>query len=132
MARHGLCTRLLVIGGLNTAFSAFYYVRVLKVMILDKTLDEVEGREPAPLRLPAGALAFTGVLAAAVIALGVAFNFLMRASEQGVESFAVAAVAVPGARPAVPFRPIDVPRINPRGGQPRGQGQPKAAPKGGR
>ena len=58
----------------------FYYVRVLKVMILDKTLDENRGPRTAPLRLPAGALAFTGVLAAAVIALGQRSNLPNRVS----------------------------------------------------
>ena len=78
---------LLVIGGLNTAFSAFYYVRVLKVMVLDKSLDEVEGREPAPLPAPVSGAAYAGFLAAAVLGLGVAFNFLAAASADGVKSF---------------------------------------------
>jgi NADH-quinone oxidoreductase subunit N len=80
---------LLVIGGLNTAFSAFYYLRVLKVMVLDKSLDEVEGREPAPVRSPASGAAYTGFMAVAVLGLGVAFNFLAAASADGMKSFDV-------------------------------------------
>ena len=48
----GVYYALLVIGGINTALSAVYYIRVLKVMILDKSLDEIEGREPIRVRLP--------------------------------------------------------------------------------
>jgi NADH-quinone oxidoreductase subunit N len=80
---------LLVIGGLNTAFSAFYYLRVLKVMVLDKSLDEVEGREPAPVRSPASGAAYAGLMAVAVLGLGVAFNFLAAASADGMKSFDV-------------------------------------------
>jgi NADH-quinone oxidoreductase subunit N len=78
---------LLVIGGLNTVFSAVYYLRVLKVMILDKSAEETEGREAARLRVPAGAAAFTGLLAAGVVALGVAWNPLIVASDKGVAKF---------------------------------------------
>src|SRR5947209_1949427 len=53
---------LLVIGGLNTVFSAVYYLRVLKVMILDKSAEETEGREAVRVRVPVGAAAFTGLL----------------------------------------------------------------------
>src|SRR5207249_4819767 len=45
---------LLVIGGLNTVLSLFYYINVLKVMALDLPLDDIEGREPAPLPLSPG------------------------------------------------------------------------------
>jgi NADH-quinone oxidoreductase subunit N len=78
---------LLVIGGLNTVFSAVYYLRVLKVMILDKSAEETEGREAARLRVPAGAAAFTGLLAAGVVVLGVAWNPLITASDKGVAKF---------------------------------------------
>ena len=74
--------------GINTALSAVYYIRVLKVMILDKSLDEIEGREPVRLRLPAPAVAYAGFLAVVVIGLGVAWNFLAVASAEGVKSFA--------------------------------------------
>jgi NADH-quinone oxidoreductase subunit N len=83
----GVYYALLVIGGLNTAISAVYYVRVLRVMILDKSLDEVEGRAPIPVRLPVPAAAYGGFLAAVVIGLGVAWNFLAAASSQSVKPF---------------------------------------------
>jgi NADH-quinone oxidoreductase subunit N len=96
---------LLVIGGINTALSAVYYVRVLKVMILDKSLYEVEGRAPIPVRIPALATAYAGFLAAVVIGLGVAWNFLTVASSEGVRPFAREAPAPPA-----------VPKVAARGG----------------
>jgi NADH-quinone oxidoreductase subunit N len=78
---------LLVIGGLNTALSAFYYLRVLKTMILDKPLDVIEGENPTPLRIPAAAMAFTAFLAAAVVVLGVIVDPVANAGEQSVASF---------------------------------------------
>ena len=36
---------LLVIGGINTVFGLFYYVRVLKVMILERPVEELEGED---------------------------------------------------------------------------------------
>jgi NADH-quinone oxidoreductase subunit N len=78
---------LLVIGGLNTALSAFYYLRVLKTMILDKPLDVVEGESPTPLRIRAAAMAFTAFLAAAVVTLGVVVDPVANAGEQSVAGF---------------------------------------------
>jgi NADH-quinone oxidoreductase subunit N len=78
---------LLVIGGLNTAFSAFYYLRVLKTMIFDQPLDAVESQTPTPLRMPAAATAYAGFLAAAVVALGVIVDPVANAGEQSVVNF---------------------------------------------
>jgi hypothetical protein len=112
---------LLVIGGINTAFSAFYYVRVLKVMVLDRSLEDVEGREPAPLRVPAAATAYAGVMAAAVVGLGVAWNEVAVASEQGVQSFAkaVPAPVTTTVAPAERVRPGG--RDRPKAGPPKGK-----------
>ena len=52
---------LLVIGGLNTVLSLFYYVKVLKVMILDQPLEVVESRPVAQLPTPFLANAYLGV-----------------------------------------------------------------------
>jgi NADH:ubiquinone oxidoreductase subunit 2 (subunit N) len=78
---------LLVVGGLNTAISAVYYIRVLKVMVLDRSVEEVEGQPPAPLPLPAGRAAYATILAVAVVALGVFWNAVTRASDRGVDRF---------------------------------------------
>jgi NADH-quinone oxidoreductase subunit N len=106
---------LLVVGGLNTAFSAFYYVRVLKVMILEKAPEDVAGVEPAPLRVPVPAAAYTALLGVVVIGLGVAWNPLVAASNEGVRSF------------AAPPPPVVVRPLNPPGGrQTRPVGRPQA------
>jgi NADH-quinone oxidoreductase subunit N len=78
---------LLVIGGLNTVISVVYYLKVLKVMILDKSLEEVEGRPPAPLSIPAGSVVYASLLAAMIFVVGILWNPLALASDQGVKRF---------------------------------------------
>ena len=79
---------LLVIGGLNTVLSLFYYVKVLKVMILERPLEVVEGRAPTPLRMPASWSVYVLVLAAMIFVVGLAWNPLDTASRiQGVNGF---------------------------------------------
>lgn len=78
----------LLAGGLNTVISLFYYVRVLKVMVLEKTLEEVEDREieqkPAPL-FPS---IYATALAVIIVVAGVLWNPLAeRTSGQGVDTF---------------------------------------------
>jgi NADH-quinone oxidoreductase subunit N len=58
---------LLVIGGLNTVVSAMYYIKVLRVMILDRRLEEVEGRPTPRLVVPATVSAYASLLAAVVL-----------------------------------------------------------------
>jgi NADH-quinone oxidoreductase subunit N len=87
---------LLVIGGLNTVLSLFYYVKVLKVMILERPLEVVEGRTPAPLRMPASWSVYALVLAAMIFVVGLAWNPLDTASRvTGVNGFQ--ALPAPGA-----------------------------------
>src|SRR5207237_569033 len=78
---------LLVIGGLNTVISAVYYVKVLKVMILEKPLDEIEGLPPERLPEPAGPRIYAVVLALLILAAGVIVDPLARASQLGVTPF---------------------------------------------
>jgi NADH-quinone oxidoreductase subunit N len=78
---------LLVIGGLNTVLSAVYYVKVIKVMILDRSLDDVEGRPPVPLPERAGARVYAGLLVAALFAVGLAWDPVLGASRAGVDHF---------------------------------------------
>ena len=112
---------LLVIGGINTVFSLFYYVRVLRVMILEKPLEEVEGRPATDLGVPTGAVGYTAVLAVVVVALGIVWNPLAEASDQSVRRFAPLA-AVP--QPLVPAAKAPAEKAGPKGG--RGKGNPKA------
>jgi NADH-quinone oxidoreductase subunit N len=64
---------LLVIGGLNTAISLFYYLRVVKVMTLD---DERDSRPPASLSLASIPGAYVALITAPVFALGLFWDRL--------------------------------------------------------
>ncbi len=79
---------LLVVGGLNTVISLFYYVKVLRVMVLEKSLEEVEGRPVEALDVPLVARSYTAVLALVVIVLGLFWGPLARWSyREGVAGF---------------------------------------------
>ena len=60
---------LVVVLGLNTVISAVYYLKVMKVMILDHRAEDLEGTDPPPLREPFGAVSYAGLMAAAVVGL---------------------------------------------------------------
>lgn len=125
---------LLVIGGLNTAFSAFYYMRVIKVMILDSPLEEVEGQQPTPLRIPFMATAYTGALAAIVLALGIVVNPLAKASAFSADTLQRTPILQPVERATQPGQGKGKAKGGgkaPQRGQPKGQqkGQPKGAAK---
>jgi NADH-quinone oxidoreductase subunit N len=92
---------LLVIGGINTVFSAVYYVKVMKVMILETTLEDVEGREPAPLPEPAPTVAYSFVLALLLFVITVFMNPLEVVSQKGVESFQIRQARERAAVPAL-------------------------------
>jgi NADH-quinone oxidoreductase subunit N len=79
---------LLVIGGLNTVLSAIYYIKVLRVMILDRRLEEVEGRPTEPLPVPRVVAYFAALLAGVILALGIFWGPLDQASRgPGVDGF---------------------------------------------
>jgi NADH-quinone oxidoreductase subunit N len=68
---------LLVVAAINTVLGAVYYIKALRVMVL----------EPAPAgaatgRVGVGAYAYLAILAGGVIALGLFWNFLVDASSQ--------------------------------------------------
>jgi NADH-quinone oxidoreductase subunit N len=83
---------LLVIGGLNTVISAVYYLTVMKVMILDRPLEEVDARPPARLPLAAGSAVYGSLLAAMIFIVFLAWQPLGDASDQGVNRFQKLAV----------------------------------------
>src|SRR5438132_7309792 len=93
---------LLVIGALNTVLSVFYYLKVLKVMALDKPLEEIEGRPAVPLAGPLGFRLYATLLAGAVLVLGIFWDPLARASDRGVDRFGQ--VMSPAAREEVARR----------------------------
>jgi NADH-quinone oxidoreductase subunit N len=78
---------LLVIGGLNTVLSVVYYLKVMKVMILETTLEEVEGRPSPPLSAPGSELLFASLLAVVILVVGILWDPLARMSDHGVKGF---------------------------------------------
>ncbi len=78
---------LLVVGGINTVISAVYYIKVMKVMILDERVEDVEGREPAVLPERVPAVTFATLVALAVVVLGIAVDPVVAASRMGVDRF---------------------------------------------
>ncbi len=74
---NGFLLVLLVVGGLNTAISLFYYLRVVKVMTIDPELDSAKIAAATPLSLMAGTfLAFLALLTIPVLTLIVYTNGL--------------------------------------------------------
>jgi NADH-quinone oxidoreductase subunit N len=78
---------LLVIGGINTAISAVYYIRVLKVMILDAPEDEQAPSQAQPFPVSPGAAFYGAILAGMVFVVGLAWQPLILASDRGVDRF---------------------------------------------
>jgi NADH-quinone oxidoreductase subunit N len=75
-------------GGLNTVISLFYYIKVLKVMVLEKTLEEVEDRPIVSRPVPMLQGLFATFLALVVLGLGIIWNPVANASlSDGVQSF---------------------------------------------
>jgi NADH-quinone oxidoreductase subunit N len=90
---------LLVIGGLNTVLSLLYYIKVLRVMILDKPLEEVEGRPTEPLPVPYLPALYAVLLSALIFVVGLAWGPLDTASRvRGVEGLPPASPAAAQAR----------------------------------
>ncbi|GIW78518.1 MAG: NADH-quinone oxidoreductase subunit N [Gemmatales bacterium] len=78
---------LLVIGALNTVISAFYYLKVVRTMILDKPVEVIEGEEPEPYSTPAMDSLYAFVLSALIFVVGILWNPLIQASDAGASSF---------------------------------------------
>lgn len=89
----GTLIALLVVAGLNTVLSVFLYLKVVKVMILDQPLEEIEGRTPEPLPETGGMQLYLGLLSAAIVAIGVYWGPIYQAGQSGVSQFQ----AAPGA-----------------------------------
>jgi NADH-quinone oxidoreductase subunit N len=106
---------LLLVGGLNTVISAVYYLKVMKVMILDERVEDVEGRAPVALRERFPAVAFASLVALVVLALGILVNPVVAASRASVDRFRRVESRVP-------------PRGNVRPGGPRPPRQPRPRP----
>jgi len=85
---------LLVIGGFNTVFSAVYYLKVLKVMIIEEKAEDLEGQEAQRLPEPAPSVAYAVALTLAVLLLGVIVDPVLAAGKSGAERYQAAPPAV--------------------------------------
>jgi NADH-quinone oxidoreductase subunit N len=103
--------------GLNTVISLVYYAKVLKVMALERNLEEVEGTPVRQMPLPVIHATFLSAVAAALLAIFIFWNPLKVASADGVNSFArpPAVQAAQTPQPA-PVQAIAV--VGPEGVQP--------------
>ncbi|MFQ3651026.1 MAG: NADH-quinone oxidoreductase subunit N [Gemmataceae bacterium] len=79
---------LLVIGALNTILSAYYYLKIMKVMVLDRRTEDIEGTEPPRYPTPWLTQAYTIFFAFAVLGLGIGWGPLLLASQQALARFA--------------------------------------------
>ena len=78
---------LLFVLGINSVLSLVYYVNALKVMIIEKPIEEVEGREAEPVKISFGANLYSGLMAFLVLLLGILWNPLAVLTEQGTKPF---------------------------------------------
>jgi NADH-quinone oxidoreductase subunit N len=108
---------LLVIGGINTVVSAFYYLKVLRVMVLERSDEELASRAP-PVGQPISMSSLVYALALGVFIFlgGIFWNPIEAASDRGVTDFR-------------PSPPVDLPREGPVGAA--GGGAPPPVPPGG-
>ncbi len=107
---------LVLAGGINSVISLFYYVKVLKVMILERTLEEVESRPVEAKPAPVLQAVYATALALVVLGLGIRPNELtVASSQQAIDGFR-AAPAEPRAKAAVePARQPPPPPGGPKG-----------------
>ena len=77
-----------VAAGLNTVLSLFYYAKVLKVMALERNLEEVEGTPVRQIPLPVAHSAYLIGLSAALLFMFISWDPLVNASSvKAVDSF---------------------------------------------
>ncbi|WP_439627942.1 NADH-quinone oxidoreductase subunit N [Gemmata sp.] len=72
---------LLAIGAVNTAVSAYYYLKIARAVLLDEPTD------PAPIRTTPLTAAYLALLAAALLALGVVWDPLTDLTGRAVATF---------------------------------------------
>jgi NADH-quinone oxidoreductase subunit N len=93
--------------GLNTVLSLFYYAKVLKVMALERNLEEVENQPVRQLPLPAVHSVFLSALALALLVIFAYWGPLSDASLQGVNSFAQPPAPAPAPGQVVAVAPAE-------------------------
>jgi hypothetical protein len=93
---------LLIIGGINTVISLVYYVRVVKIMVIDSPAQDGDAAKPIAWSFPVGSVVYASVLALAVFVLGILWDPLAVYTAQGMQRFTEAqkpARLSPGASP---------------------------------
>jgi NADH-quinone oxidoreductase subunit N len=80
---HAGLLALLAIGGLNTVLSLFYYLRVVKVMVLE---PEPPDRKAAEVPMASGAGLFCLTMAAMLVGLGVGWEWLFAQAQLAVST----------------------------------------------
>jgi NADH-quinone oxidoreductase subunit N len=136
----GLATTLIgliVIGGINTVISAVYYLKVMRVMIIESRVEDIEGREPKRLPEPWLAVTFASLVALVVVVGIAAWPWVGAASEAGTERYtlkhqALNGSAAPGPAPGPPGGGPGGGGGRPGGGRPGGGGPGGGRPGGGR
>ena len=73
---------LLIVAAINTVISAAYYLKILRVMVLDAPPENVP-----VLRVGPGAAVLTSLLSVGVVIVGLAWNPLTRATNYSMASF---------------------------------------------
>ncbi len=115
---------LLLIGGINSVLSAVYYLKVMKVMILEERAEDLEGREPVPLPEPLSAVAFTAIIALLVFVLGILWAPLDRFSHEGADRFVRAAIESATSDTITPQQRMRQMQARPGNQAPGGGGRP--------
>lgn len=86
---------LLVVAAVNTVLGAVYYLGLLRVLILEQRVEDLEGNPPQALTERPAMLAYAGVLAVLVVALLATFEPVVDASRAGAERYAAKVEAEP-------------------------------------
>ena len=78
---------LLGVGGVNTVISAVYYLKVMKVMIIEGRAEDLEGASRCGCGSRPGRCSTHGVMALVVFGLGLAWNPLSEVSPRASSAF---------------------------------------------
>lgn len=88
----GIFYTLLGIGAINTVVSAYYYLKVVRIMLLDSPVEEnastaSHGNGSGGLRIGPFTAAYLVVLSTALVALGIVWNPLANAAVRAAQTF---------------------------------------------
>jgi len=98
---------LLIVAALNTAISAGYYLKLVKVMTLEEPTD------PTPMRVSIGSGILVSLLASLVVAAGVLWNPLAQVAKRGSHSFEPSSEE--SIKPVKPAKGAKTPAMGPKG-----------------